>query len=345
MTQRGSSTSQIGSLMNQITDTLKSEASIPTESSPTSEIGPSTPHLANNANAIPMHSGAAGAVAKPIDLGVHQAQTVAERDEALLRSVTQLVGSPLVEVSRSWWAEKSFDEYCSQLVGYRLEHPVDEERLAEARALIAEVSRPAAAQDVMPMVLAIAETLPSHDRTDGEAWLELVLSVIDDMPLDVIEESLKAIVMREKWRPTPAEVREECLRRGERRRGLVRLQEAPTPSAKENTKTEPPEPTTLDVIDAMPKTPANAHWKAMYPVLLKAVGNEPSFPNWMRDLIPHADDGETLVLAAPDEWTADNVATRFKAVIERELNRKVILEVHGYATARRNERWSKRAIQ
>lgn len=221
MAEHRSPTSQLGNLTNQIADTLKSAGSTQSESFRTCETGSSTPSPASSASETHTRSGEAGVVVKPIDSGVHQAQTVADTDNALLQSVRQLVGSPLEEVERTWIDEGH--GWHRQVIGYRMTRPVSAECLQQARALIAEAAEPAERSEVVSMLAAVAEALPSQDSGDGEAWMELTLMAIEGWPADVIRESIMTIVKRAQWRPTPAEIRSECAAIGERRQALMNL--------------------------------------------------------------------------------------------------------------------------
>lgn len=147
--------------------------------------------------------------------------TVEGQDNALLTSVTQLAGSSPVAVER-----RSYDEFGleSKLVGYRIEGNVPAAVQQQIRTLIAAANTPTTRSDVGPLMGAMSMAMPSHDGSDGEAWLELVWMSVEDLPADVIKEALKKIIKREKWRPTPAEIREECLWLARKRRALLRLE-------------------------------------------------------------------------------------------------------------------------
>ena len=69
-------------------------------------------------------------------------------------------------------------------------------------------------------------------------------------------------------------------------------------------------------------TPANAHWKARQGDLERFFG-KPVFKSWVSVLIPEADDGKTLVLAAPSrfvqDWVRSNYVDGIATVVERRV--------------------------
>lgn len=147
--------------------------------------------------------------------------TVEGRDSALLTLIKQLCGFSPEEIRRNSYTADGFD---SVLIGYRIAGPLSPAAEMEIRRLVAEANQPAIRREIVPTLNALAKAMPSHDGSDAEAWMELVIMSVDDVSADVILEALKKIVRREKWRPTPAEVREECLWLGRKRRALLKME-------------------------------------------------------------------------------------------------------------------------
>ncbi len=209
--------SPIGSLTKQITDTLKTTGSIQDVPCKTSETGAQTRRLPSNESEIHEPSGKRG-VAAP--LTVIHGGTVAGRDNALLENVKLLAGSSPVEIRRERNGDYGFE---SNLIGYRIEGNVPPAAMAEIREQIITANAPATRREVGSLLGAMSMAMPSHDGSDGEAWLELVWMAIEDMPADVITEASKQMIKREKWRPTPAEILEECYWLARKRRALLKL--------------------------------------------------------------------------------------------------------------------------
>jgi len=130
---------------------------------------------------------------------------VETRDSEAMTSLTLLLGSSLVEV----W-DDSLDangQWDGNLVGLEGPSPTP-----EARQLVDRLTTPADRATIAPMLRAMAEAMPSQGGSAAAigAWMELVWMSIDEFPADIIQQAAKALVRREKWRPTPADLRQEC---------------------------------------------------------------------------------------------------------------------------------------
>ena len=141
----------------------------------------------------------------------------------MLESLRRLTGSPVAEIERYFKTDGQFD---FRLEGYRLKATA--EQMADARQLIELSLVPASRPEIAPTLNAMALAMPSQGGDmAAEAWMELVWMSVDDFPLDVIHESCRRLVRREKWRPTPAEIRDECQFVGRRRLALRNLETTP----------------------------------------------------------------------------------------------------------------------
>lgn len=119
--------------------------------------------------------------------------------------------------------------YESKLVAFRFREPLSREIKAELKAISAAVNQPAERHEVAEGLAAVGSIMPQQgDVTRLELWQESVWVAIEDFPADVINESLRNIIKREKWRPAPAEIREECFQVGRKRLALRNLQAPPT---------------------------------------------------------------------------------------------------------------------
>lgn len=215
-----SPTSQLGSLTSKITDTLKSKASTQTESSRTSGIGQPTPHLPSARNEAPGNSGKSGAVARPT-VGRAKLNAVERNDATLKQSVMELAAGSKMDEEWSHGVAGPYG-WDGHLVSFHLDPPPA--NAAAICELIERACQPAQRKDVAVRLTMLAEALPSQgDASRVESWLRLVWESIEDFPADVIEQAAKDWAKREKWRPGPAELREECFRVGGRRMAMKRL--------------------------------------------------------------------------------------------------------------------------
>lgn len=153
-----------------------------------------------------------------------ETDSVQGRDDAILKRLTQLTGSPPEEITRSWTGADGGFDY--EITGYRIAS-AEAQTMLEIQAFIAEATKPAERRDIAPMLAAMAQAMPSHDQSDGEAWMECVWLAVDEFPADVILESMKKLIKREKWRPSPAEIRQECQWVGRARVALKKLEIGP----------------------------------------------------------------------------------------------------------------------
>lgn len=122
--------------------------------------------------------------------------------------------------------------YDFELVGYRFPNPLSAEVKAELRALADTGNQPGRREDVIDGLKAVSLTMPHQgDVSDSKVWMETVWMAVEEYPADVINESLRKILKREKWRPTPAEIREECFVVSKRRRAFLKLSCPPANSS------------------------------------------------------------------------------------------------------------------
>ena len=140
---------------------------------------------------------------------------VEARDNEAMKSLTLLLGSPLVEC----WDDRldAEGQWDGRLVGFKGAEPTP-----DARQMVAELTAPTDRETVAPTLQAMAEGMPSQgsSATAIRVWMELVWMAVDEFPADVIQQAAKALVRREKWRPTPAELRAECQWLGRKRAAL-----------------------------------------------------------------------------------------------------------------------------
>ena len=66
---------------------------------------------------------------------------------------------------------------------------------------------------------------------------------------------------------------------------------------------------------------------------------------WLECLTPHSDDGETLVLAAHNNFWASQVKERFGEGLEEILGRRVVVRMYPWASAAAHDRRRKEARQ
>lgn len=86
----------------------------------------------------------------------------------------------------------------------------------------------------------------------------------------------------------------------------------------------------------------NAHWRARQDDIAKAF--ERNQLNWLRACIPHADDGEMLILAVPDRWFGEQIDQRVgRSSLERVVGRRIKFLPTAYAKGARQRRLGKAA--
>lgn len=79
--------------------------------------------------------------------------------------------------------------------------------------------------------------------------------------------------------------------------------------------------------------PACAHWNACRDAILERVGAQ-AWGAWIKGVVPEADDGETIVLAAPTAFFADQVANLYGEDLEAITGRRIEYVVRGWASGR-----------
>ena len=78
--------------------------------------------------------------------------------------------------------------------------------------------------------------------------------------------------------------------------------------------------------------PIDSHWYAKEEELVRVFGRD--FRLWLRELVPHADDGQRLVLAAPSGFVRDHVTRDYLDKLRKVLDRRIDIIVTRYAHAR-----------
>lgn len=133
--------------------------------------------------------------------------------------VTALSGSP-PEVEYSSRVDPHYG-YLGALEAYELRSCDD---VVSVRKVLELALEPPRAEEIIPKLTAIGGALPSKgDATTAVLWSGLAWEAIDNFPRDVVLAALREINRREKWRPAPSEVREECHWQGRRRMGWRRV--------------------------------------------------------------------------------------------------------------------------
>jgi hypothetical protein len=152
---------------------------------------------------------------------LQNASTVEERDQISLKLMRLASDSLPEEVCRDRRTDYGYD---AELAGYRFPKPLSVETKAVLRAIAEEANRPADRGEILEGLKSVSLTMPHQgDVTDSGVWMEMVWMAVEEFPADVINASLRNLVKREKWRPAPAEVLEECHQVGRRRRALLKL--------------------------------------------------------------------------------------------------------------------------
>lgn len=221
-------TSPLGTPMSKIVDTLVSGATTPTASSPTFEPGRQTSRLPARLTSVTQgSSGKHGAVTRPISAGELPALMARgdpeETDKALEVSLRQLIASfPNSRMRASYHPEHGYD---SEFDGYdELTGPIDPMALASGQQLVRTALRPAPMSEVAKELgrVRIGTAGRAAGAEDMEAWLIVFGDELSQFPLDVVRECCRKWVRREKWQPTVAEIRDDCLRRVARRQAMLR---------------------------------------------------------------------------------------------------------------------------
>jgi len=204
----------IGSLTSQIVNTPETMGSTPT-TSPRGSATSGTPRPALvPASGTGTRHGATGAATNlPAILdSALSASDPAKTDEALLASLEQRLGQPLVSVKHSF-IDPVYG-YDSEVTGYRMQSPVATASFQGARDLVTVALQGAPPQLIVRELARLRMLTKSRagDESDREASYVALAEELVEFPPDVVKAALRRIARRETFFPALAELREECQR-------------------------------------------------------------------------------------------------------------------------------------
>lgn len=154
-------------------------------------------------------------------------------DKALAASWQQRLGSSPVAITTPKYS--SDGGYDDRLDGFRPAPREDADLIAILDAANAR-AHPNAVTKALAR-LKVATVGRNMDGIDVEAWLAVMGDALEEFPTDVVVAGCRAYSRREKWTPSEAELREECLKLVRYRRKLRaaarRPPDAPAPAKPE----------------------------------------------------------------------------------------------------------------
>ncbi len=226
----------------------------------------------------------------------------------------------------------------SYIADYRL---ADGASAADAKVALAIVERllaPAGKRDCAKAVGLLKVKTKERNLTQEDLALQVVVYAeeLTVYPIDAVRAACRDWADTQTFFPAWSELRDRCEARVLFRRALaleletyIELCEVRARDAKALAK---------------PETPACALWRERTPQIKAHLG-EPAWNTWLVNLTPHKDDGETLVLAAANNFQANLVKERYGEALEEILGRRVVVRMYPWAgdAARDRERKEGRA--
>lgn len=212
------SMSPIGDQTRQIVNTLRSKAETQTGSGKTSSTGARTPAQRSGSRSSPGSSGSDGAGLPATGVRQDCRTPVEVSDDEAMSLITLCAGSRPEAI---WTDQYDRDGvWDGRPARYEMEVCVNPGEVAK---IVDTLTRPAERQEVAGRFRQLAELPGQGDAGGARYWAESVWEAVQEFPSDVIIQACKDINKREKWRPVPSAVREQCLWVGRKREALRQM--------------------------------------------------------------------------------------------------------------------------